>query len=185
MTLDLATPWLGTALDGLVIALLAGVLWRLRRDPEKVWREREAKLVAIVGDLRLLVAQGESQARDLDERLAERAEQVERLLRSAQAARPAAAPSERATHESEASHGPRRAAPAATRSPVSETEAPAGASLLERVRALAESGAAAGEIARRLEIPLAEARMLASLVAARRPETAEPRPGRGAWTEDA
>jgi hypothetical protein len=182
MSYEAIIPWLGGALDAAVAVLLACILYRLGRDPERAWREREERLAAIVGDLRLLVAQGEGQARDLDEKLAERGEHIERLLRRAADVEDDA-PASRA--ESRRGAGARAAAgrpapPAAASVPAAAAIArrasdrsggasarPAGGSLLERVRVLSEAGVAAGDIAGRLGISVADARMLAALVAAR------------------
>jgi len=78
------TTWIMPALDVIVIAMLAAVLWRLRRDPsaeqQAAWQERERRLEEIFERLRLLVAQSEGVARDLDGALGGHEERLRALL---------------------------------------------------------------------------------------------------------
>jgi hypothetical protein len=122
-------------LDAAVIVLLAAVLVRLRRDPSEAWAGYEARLRELQENLRLLVAQAEGEAHELDRRLAAHAERLR--------------------HVSEAAPPPPAAAPAAQRA--------AGTSLPDHVRRLVAAGLPIGEIARRLSMPVAEARILAGL----------------------
>lgn len=153
-------PWMVPALDVAVVVLLGALLVRLRRDPTQVWREREAKLAEIYSALRLLVAQAEGEARDLDARLAEHEERLSSLLRAA--------------HERTASErsGQERGGAERTASACAGREraaSPAGAAaapeptLAERVARLAQQRVPVEEIARRLALPLAEARLLVGL----------------------
>ncbi|MBM4265689.1 MAG: hypothetical protein FJ144_03575 [Deltaproteobacteria bacterium] len=124
--------------DVAVIVALAVVLWRFRGDPTKAWSEYEARLRELQENLRLLVAQAEGEARALDKRLAAYAEQLDR------AAEPYPPPEPRARE---------------IRS--STTEAP----LAERARRLVAARMPITEIARTLELSVAEARVLTGLAA--------------------
>ncbi len=145
--------WVGPALDVAAVALLAAVLWRLRRDPGAAWAEREARLQTIFDDLRTLVAQSEGLARDLDGKLAGREERLKALLA-----------------EAESTVGPRAtAAPVAAparpaRVEVREDEPTSTARAIER---MIDDGMDADEIARRLGVPIAEVRLVMGLQAAR------------------
>jgi hypothetical protein len=134
------STWIMPALDALAITLLAAVLWRLRRDPAAAWDAREQRLGALFEHLRVLAAQSEGVARDLDAALARRQEQLQALLEHAAAA------VEHAT------------APTETRD---------GDAVMERVRSLAAAAMPIEEIARRVEMPAAEVRVLVGLHAAR------------------
>ncbi|HZR84507.1 MAG TPA: hypothetical protein VFD92_25635 [Candidatus Binatia bacterium] len=182
-TADL-TPWIQPGLHALVGVLLACVLWRLRRDPARGWEEQEARLRAILVELRDLAEQAETRARELDERLAARAASLEDLVRSAEmlAAVRRPAPHGRVAYAA-AGGRPRRQVADAGRADGSGrfvAEAAAGTTAVAartegdpddraaRVRALCEAGVPLEEIARRLGLPLAEARLLAGWVAAAR-----------------
>jgi hypothetical protein len=147
-----ATPWLMAALDVAVVALLAGVLVVLRRDVVASWRAREAKLRAVLGDLRTQVATADRIARDLDRVLADREERLRAAIveasRLSRADAPDGAPIDHA------GRGLRRPpAPAADGSAESAT----------RARVLLRGGAAAADVARQVGLPLAEVRVLAAL----------------------
>jgi hypothetical protein len=158
--------WLPFVVDGTIVALLGIVLWRSFRDPEPAWKEREERLTAILGDLRLLVAQAEGQARDLDHKLAEH--------HGAFAAAPRTG--------AERSVSAERSASAAGVGPRGRrgVEPPAESAdrVVERVRKLAAARVPVEEIAQRLSVPLAEVRLLSGLLAERpRDEVARPAPG--------
>lgn len=196
--------WLSPALDVAVLIGLAVTWWQLRRDPSAAWQAYEARLRELQEQLRLLVVQAEGEARDLDRRLAARAEQLEALAESAGvtgAAQPvsragelgplpfAAASSERsgatsarlratqvpagvgayaggavASVGASASAAASGTAAAATTATAARDDA-AGSelSLAQRVQQLAAARTPIAEIARRLSLPVAEARVLAGL----------------------
>lgn len=138
----------GPALDVAVLAALGAVLWQLRRDPTAAWRDYETRLRELQESLRLLVLQAEGEARELDRRLAAHADEL-RALRDDAPASPGAAP---------------QAAPARPyASAVQDAPAAPVASLAERVQQLAAARTPIAEIARRLSLPVAEARVLAGL----------------------
>jgi len=137
--------WAGPALDVLVLIGLGMTWWQLRSDPSAAWSAYEVKLRELQEGLRLLVVQAEGEARDLDKRLAAHAEQL-RGLADSSIPPPAA----------------RRAATPAAPEPASAPAAPAP-SLAERVQQLAAARTPIAEIARRLSLPVAEARVLAGL----------------------
>jgi hypothetical protein len=151
--------WVGPALDVAALALLAAVVWGLRRvrDPGAAWAEREARLQAIFEDLRALVAQSEGLARDLDGKLAGREERLKALL--ADAERAIVAPASAAATTASAIARPRPA-----RVEVREDEPTATARTIER---LLDEGVDADDIGRRLGVPVAEVRLVAGLKAAR------------------
>lgn len=175
--------WSGPALDALVLIGLAVTWFQLRHDPTVAWREYEQRLRELKESLRLLVVQAEGEARDLDRRLAAHAEHLGDL-----AADRADRPAERGTRGERAAKDrprvtdevpspvaraaddepritPLAAAMAATATvpppPVPPKAAPS--SLAERVQQLAAAQTPIAEIARRLSLPIAEARVLAGL----------------------
>lgn len=183
--------WSGPALDALVLIGLAATWLQLRRDPTVAWREYEARLRELQESLRLLVVQAEGEARDLDRRLAAHAEQLAGLADSpaeapTKTAR-AAKDKPRVTDEERlaprASDDEPRLAPRASDdeprlTPLAAAMAAAAtvptppplpsarkpeASLAERVQQLAAAQTPIAEIARRLSLPIAEARVLAGL----------------------
>lgn len=165
--------WSGPALDALVLIGLALTWFQLRQDPTVAWREYEERLRELQESLRLLVLQAEGEARDLDRRLAAHAEHLgeissERAAKStAKDARPRVTdevPSAPHAGDDEP-HLPLAAAMAATATvppppPAPKKPAP---SLAERVQQLAAAQTPIAEIARRLSLPIAEARVLAGL----------------------
>jgi hypothetical protein len=173
--------WSGPALDALVLIGLAVTWVQLRRDPTVAWHEYEERLRELQESLRLLVVQAEGEARDLDRRLAVHAEQLGGLADS-----PAGAPAKAAraqrdkprVTDEERSYTPRgsddeprmtplAAAMAATATSPTPPPLPSArrpeASLAERVQQLAAAQTPIAEIARRLSLPIAEARVLAGL----------------------
>jgi hypothetical protein len=133
------TAWIAPALDTVLIALLALVLWRLGRDPSASWRTREQRLGEISADLRALVAQAEGLAGDLDGKLAAHHERLRAMMVAAETT------ARRAVEETEPEND-----------------------IVERVRTLAATAMPVEEIARRLGVPVAEVRVLVGLRAARR-----------------
>lgn len=170
--------WSGPALDALVLIGLAVTWFQLRHDPTVAWREYEERLRELQESLRLLVVQAEGEARDLDRRLAAHAEHLgemssERPARSTpKDARPRVtdeAPSVSRADDRAEDDGPRltplaaaMAATAAVPPPPPTPKKPAP-SLAERVQQLAAAQTPIAEIARRLSLPIAEARVLAGL----------------------
>lgn len=172
--------WSGPALDALVLIGLAATWLQLRRDPTVAWREYEERLRELQESLRLLVVQAEGEARDLDRRLAAHAEQLAGL-----ADYPAEAPTKAArtpkdkprvtdeerlaprASDDEPRLTPLAAAMAATATMPTPPPLPSArkpeASLAERVQQLAAAQTPIAEIARRLSLPIAEARVLAGL----------------------
>jgi len=140
MTWQAMLAWGGPVLDGLVVLGLGVTLWLLRRDPSAAWQAYEVKLREMQESLRLLVLQAEGEARELDKRLAAHAEQMQALSESSSAA-----------------GGRMRASAGEERPP------PPTPSLAERVQQLAAARTPIAEIARRLSLPIAEARVLAGL----------------------
>ncbi|MBI3768950.1 MAG: hypothetical protein HY271_10715 [Deltaproteobacteria bacterium] len=138
--MEIAT-WITPALDMLAIVMLGAVLWHLRRDPAATWDAREQRLGEIFERLRVLVAQSEGIARDLDGTLGTHQQRLRALLDEATAA------------------VGRVVAPAAS--------ACADDAVIERVRTLAEAAMPIEEIARRVEMPAAEVRVLVGLHAGR------------------
>ncbi len=160
--------WSGPALDLAGLVALGAVLWQLRRDPTAQWRDYEAKLRELQESLRLLVLQAEGEARELDRKLAAHADEL-RTLRDDAPAAPVA--------------GPKAAAASTYANAVNEAPAAPVASLAERVQQLAAARTPIAEIARRLSLPVAEARVLAGLTTgglAFAPPGATPRPAREA-----
>lgn len=146
-------------LDLGLAGLVALLLWRQARAPEdgtEAWRERERSLRDIYEALHRLVAQAQEDARMLDARLAAQVAHAESTLRSAEAV-------------IEAIRTPRvirSAEPVVLREEVrtpSRTDAPEPQGVAERVRALAEEDVSAEEIARRMELPIADVRFLLAL----------------------
>jgi hypothetical protein len=153
-----------TSLAGMILDLgLAGLvgllLWRMGRGPEEAteaWRERERSLREIYEALRRLVSQAHEDARMLDARLAAQVAHAESTLRSAEAV-------------IEAIRTPRviRATePAVVRDEAPLARAKAAApveGVADRVRALADEDMTADEIARRVDLPIADVRFLLAL----------------------
>jgi hypothetical protein len=145
------TTWFAPALDALVIVLLAAVLWHLRRDPTAAWTVRERRLGEIFDQLRVLVAQSEGVARELDGALAARQDALQELVADMIAARTTAAPAPGARD-------------AAARSADSAAAAAADSDdLVRRIQQLAATALPIEEIARRVEMPAAEVRVLVGL----------------------
>jgi len=156
--------WVGPCLDVAVVGLLAAVLWRLGRDPVAAWGEREARLQTIFEELRGLVAQSEGLARDLDEKLAERERRLRALLGEAE---------QTLIAKTDASVAGRTYPPVATRGEradardESSSAAADPALIASRIEALAATGTAVEEIARRVGVATAEVRLVIGLKAAR------------------
>jgi hypothetical protein len=162
-------PWLGPAFDLTLAAMLGLVLWRLHRDAERdpaaVWREREVTLREIFAGLQALVAEADRQARELDERLAAHAAGLRELVAEEAA--------ERQSREL------RRVGPMEPAVPASaaDDEEAAAAALGARIAELAEAGTPVQEIARTLDVPVAEVRLVMALgeaVRERAPRSAAP-----------
>jgi hypothetical protein len=143
-------------LDVAGVAMLGVVLWRLLVD-----RVREQRLLAAVGDLRTLIAEAEREARVVDERLSAHVEQLRGLLRSPAAPRAPRGQDDRARARAE--------------TPRTQTSADDHQARARRVRELAARATPVEEIARRVDLPLAEIRLLVGLQQGRRPA---PAPGK-------
>jgi hypothetical protein len=150
-----------TVLDLGLAGLVGLLLWRMSRGPAdatEAWRERERSLREIYEALRRLVAQAQEDARMLDARLAAQVAHAESTLRSAEAV-------------IEAIRAPRviRATePVVLRSEeqaLAPRERPATPVLgvADRVRALADEAVSPEEIARRVDLPIADVRFLLAL----------------------
>jgi hypothetical protein len=139
MTLPEILPWASAALDATIIGLMIGLMRRFTASSQVDWEERESKLREIFDGLRVLVAQAEGQARDLDSSLGQHAERLSALLREAEGV---VAP--RGRHAN---------------APTAAAERP----LADRVRQLAASETPVEEIARRLSLPIADVRVLLGL----------------------
>lgn len=126
----------GASIDLALLMLLCVLLWRLRRDPTEAWVERERKLREISESLRSMVAQAEGAARDLDRALAERMSQISVLLEAAPSACRNVAADQRALEDEDAS---------------------------ARLERLLAEGRDPKEVARKLGIPVAEARLAAQI----------------------
>ncbi len=137
MSIATFTAWSGLAVDGGLVLLLIAVLVELRRRARPEVAALEARLREAHDALRLLVAQAEGQARELDERLAALAPRLEQ---------DAAPPRGRARATEKA-----------------RTPARSGPPLVDRVARLAAAQTPVDEIARTLGVSLAEARVLAGL----------------------
>lgn len=180
--------WAGPILDVAVVLGLAATWWQLRRDPTVAWHEYEQRLRELQESLRLLVVQAEGEARELDRRLAAHAEELGGLTSERPRGRDGAASDRVAARAGKSPAGPpvkpsrggdeplitplAAAMAAAATAPVTsaKTSAPAApdapapaASLAERVQQLAAVHTPIAEIARRLSLPIAEARVLAGL----------------------
>ncbi len=130
--------WIMPAVDAVVVALLAAVLWRLRRDPHARWEERERRLEAIFERLRLLIAQSEGAARGLDGALGAHQQRWRALVDEARAEQQAAAPA-------------------------AANDGTLDGDVIARVRTLAAAAMPIEEIARRVDMPAAEVRVLVGL----------------------
>ncbi len=148
-------PWLTPLLDVAVMAMVAALLWRLRRDPIATWAAHEKRLQELLEQFRLLAAQSEGAARDLDGALGQREERL-RTLAVETAAETAA--SRRAAQTSAAAAAKRPEAARGT----------AHADVVARVRRLAAEKLPLDEIARRVDMPTAEVRVLVALYAEQR-----------------
>lgn len=144
-------PYAGTAVDVVLVLLLAGLLYRLSSDPTEIWREREARLTTIHDSLRLIVTQAEGQARALDGELAQHEERLLELLQRASRVEP---------------RSPRR--PAAPTMPRATVGREPGKPLRAQVAGLVQSGLDVEQIAQQLDMPLADVRVLAALSQANR-----------------
>ncbi|HEY2388648.1 MAG TPA: hypothetical protein VGK30_16955 [Candidatus Binatia bacterium] len=142
--------WLTPVLDVAVMGMVAVLLWRLRRDPLATWQAHEQRLQSLLESFRLLAAQSEGVARDLDGALGQREERLRTL----------AAETAASTRAAQAS------APAATRADAAR--GPAHADVVARVRRLAAEALPLEEIARRVDMPTAEVRVLVGLYAEQR-----------------
>ncbi len=140
MTAIDAMAWLRPMADVTLIVLVGLVLRRLGRDPTAPWQAREAALRTVFDDLRALVAQAEGLARDLDDKLADRATELRALL-----------------DESAAEARRRRAARRVEQEPAAAGET---TDLAARVARLARAALPVEEIARRLDVSAAEVRLL-------------------------
>jgi hypothetical protein len=147
------------------LAALVGLLaWRLRRDSEPqdnaAWDERERRLRAVHESLHRLVERAQEDARVLDARLAAQVAHVESSLRSAEAVIEAIRAPRVARAGGAAAEAAAEAAPPAPARPA------AGATgVAERVSALADEDLSAEEIARRVDLPIADVRFLLALAA--------------------
>ena len=133
--------WIMPALDAVVIVMLAAVSWRLRRDPQAHadWEERERRLQEIFERLRVLVAQSEGVARDLDGALDAHERRLRALVDESKVV--GARPGVSATRD-------------------------AGAidrDVIASIRGLAAAAMPVEEIARRVDMPAAEVRVVIGL----------------------
>lgn len=141
--------WVMPALDAVVIALLAAVLWRLRRDPAAAWDAREHRLADAFERLRMLAAQSEGVARDLDGALDAHQQRLRVLLDEAT----------KTVGRVVAAADPRR-----DEGPVYDDEPERDErAAIARVRRLAATAMTIEEIARRVDMPPAEVRVLVGL----------------------
>jgi hypothetical protein len=147
-------------LDAVAITLLAALLWRLRRDPTAAWQAHEERLRQLFESLRLLAAQSEGVARDLDGALGAHEERLRTLLADARrSAAPAARAAEVVTRPAETASAP----------PTRDADVPSARDdLLARVWELASAATPIDEIARRVDMPAAEVRVLVGLGPERR-----------------
>lgn len=158
-------PIAGLAVDALLILLVGGLLVRLAKDPTKIWSEREDRLGELHDSIHLLVRQADGQARALDAELVEHTERLRALLDQAatvgasiQAPNPPAKQKRRAMVDADfVESGERRGEEPAPRK-TSES-----APLRQQVAALSCTGVDVEEISRRLEVPLADVRVLVAL----------------------
>jgi len=141
--------WMTPLLDAAVLVMVAALLWRLRHDPVATWRAHEARLKELLESFRLLAAQSEGAARELDGALGQREERL-RTLAAATAA---------STRETRATAPAKR--------PESARDAER-ADVVARVRRLAAEALPLEEIARRVDMPTAEVRVLVGLYAEQR-----------------
>jgi hypothetical protein len=129
-----AGSWLPSTLDAAVVVLVALVLVRLRHDPAAAWQARETRLAELLAELRALAEQADGAARELDARLAAHHQRLRGLIAAA----------EGAVRQARAD-----AAPAPD--------------LTTRVAELAARALPVEDIARRLDLPVAEVRVLMGL----------------------
>ena len=157
-----ALGWAGQVVDAAVLALLVILLRRLGRDPVAAWRARERALRAIFDDLRNLVAQAEGLARDLDDKLVARVDELRRLAAETAAEAQAcdASPADDATAADVSGEEPTLLCDEVSPPPGEEGLA---LDLAARVRTLAQAGLAVEAIARRLDVPSADVRFLIAL----------------------
>ncbi len=128
-------------LDAVVIGVLGMALWRFGRDPSAAWEERELRLKQAVQGLQALVAEAAEQARVLDAQLAGRLEELRGQLRMEPAEQPV-----QASRPAESGTGPLR----------------------RQINDLAARATPIEEIARRVDMPVAEVRLLVGLQGGRR-----------------
>lgn len=136
--------WLTPALDGAVLVMMGFLWWRLRHDPLAIWHAHEQRLQEQVESFRLLAAQSEGVARELDATLGVREQRLRDLAHETMAAARGAGArtaSSREPERREAVHG----------------------DVVERVRRMAAAALPLEEIARRVEMPAAEVRVLVGL----------------------
>lgn len=126
-------------LDVAVISALGLALWRFGRDPSALWEERETRLKEVVRGLRTLVGEAEEQARMIDAQLAGRLEELRGLLETEQAT--STEPPTPMAPRAEGKTGPLR----------------------RQIRELAARATPLEEIARRVDMPVAEVRLLVGL----------------------
>jgi hypothetical protein len=131
-----------------LVALVGLVLRRLGRDPAAAWQAREAAFRTVFDDLRALIAQAEGLARDLDDKLAERASELRRLL-------------DESAIEARRRRSVQRAEERDRANGADDRHAGDGApDLAARVGRLARAALPVEEIARRLDVSAAEVRLL-------------------------
>jgi len=128
-------------LDVAVIGVLGMALWRFGWDPSAAWQEREQRLKQAVHGLQTLVAEAAEQAQVIDAQLAGRLEELRGQLRMEQPKQP-----EQASRPVESGTGPLR----------------------RQINDLAASETPIEEIARRVDMPVAEVRLLVGLQGGRR-----------------
>jgi hypothetical protein len=134
------------ALDAVVLIMVGALLWRLRRDPLATWQAQEQRLQEIFESLRLLAAQSEGAARELDGALSAREQRLRVLAAETTAATRSAANASREGDQRDEAY----------------------ADVVARVRRLAAAALPPDEIARRVEMPAAEVRVLVGLHAEQR-----------------
>ncbi len=156
MSVEEILPLAGIAVDVFLIGLLGALLHRLSRDPTKVWAERERRVAEIHDSLRLLVSQADGQARVLDAQLGAHTERLRDLMRKGSVDHAAIPPTPTPATVREPQPE------ACAMRPAAEPER-ANVSLRVQVAGLARSGCDVEEISRRLDVPLADVRVLVAL----------------------